>query len=135
MEVEIMLPAPNRPLEVARQVVQEHHHHHDGLRLRFWRGAFWRWHRSHWREAEDAELRAKVYRFTGHAVYMDDKLKEKPWAPTKHKVADVLDALRAVTHLGEQVDQPAWVNADTRQAIERIWWPSTTACSTSRPAR
>ena len=34
----------------------------------------------------------------------------RPWAPNRYKVADLLDALRAVSPLPETVDQPAWLD-------------------------
>lgn len=104
------LPPPNEPLEVARKLVAQRYQEEDGdLVLRCWRGAFWRWERSRWVEVEDAEVRSDAYQFTGDAVYVSDKGVEKPWAPNRYKVADLLDALRAVTHLPETLRSPSWL--------------------------
>lgn len=110
----IVLPSSRTPLPVARSLVEDAYAHPAGSLLRFWRSAFWVWHRSNWLEAEEAELRASVYAYTEHARYVDDFGKVKPWAPNRYKVADVLDALRAVTHLAEHVDQPAWLDGAGR---------------------
>jgi putative DNA primase/helicase len=122
VDIEIMLPSSRTPLPVARCLVENDYSHHDGLLLRFWRGAFWVWHRSHWLEAEEAELRASVYAFTEHAIFIDDKGAPQPWSPNRYKVADVLDALRAVTHLGEHIDQPSWLS--TTQGCDGTRIPS-----------
>lgn len=105
-----LLPSPRQPLAVARVLVDSQYQHSDGLVLRFWRGAFWGWRRSHWLEAEEAELRSSIYSLTEHASYRNDKDKLQLWAPNRYKIADVLDALRAVTHLPELVDQPGWLD-------------------------
>ena len=36
-----------------------------------------------------------------------------PWAPNRHKIADLLDALAAVCFLPETVQQPAWIDGPT----------------------
>ena len=32
------------------------------------------------------------------------------WAPNRYKIADLVAALRAVTHLAETVEMPAWLD-------------------------
>jgi putative DNA primase/helicase len=83
--------------------------------LRHWRGGWWRWGTSRWVEAEHRAVREQAYRFTEQAVY--EKWNEKkeqtelvPWAPNRHKIADLLEALAAVTHLPESVNQPSWTD-------------------------
>ncbi len=105
-----VLPPPSRPLAVARLLVERNYGHPDGLLLRFWRGAFWQWKRSHWIEAEDAQVRSSAYGFTEDATYWNDKGQVQSWSPNRYRIADVLDALRAVTHLGADLDQPAWLD-------------------------
>ena len=36
----------------------------------------------------------------------------EPWAPNRHKIADLLDALAAIVHLPETVTQPSWLEGD-----------------------
>jgi putative DNA primase/helicase len=58
-------------------------------------------------------VRAEIYRYTEHAWYwarQGDKLVEKGWAPTRHKVSDVLDALASVCELDGAQNQPAWLD-------------------------
>jgi putative DNA primase/helicase len=107
------LPPPSAPLEVARQLVAERYTHDGTTTVRFWRGSFWLWMGSHWTEAEEDELRAAIYDYTEHATWLDASTKEprvRPWSPTKAKVSDVLDSLRAIGHLPERVDAPCWLD-------------------------
>ena len=79
-----------------------------------WRGGWMRWYDSHWVEIEEAELRSSVLKRLEHAEYVtkDKEGNEKimPWAPNKHKVADVVDAIRAICLLPETVTAPAWLD-------------------------
>jgi putative DNA primase/helicase len=78
--------------------------------LRHWRGGWWLWQTSRWVEIEDRAVRSLAYDFTEHAVYLDAKGEPSSWAPNRHKIADLLEALAAVSHLPENVSQPAWIN-------------------------
>ena len=81
--------------------------------LRHWRGGWWLWETSRWVEVEDRFVREDAYRFTEHAHYMKPSKAgpvPAPWAPNRHKIADLLDALAAVCFLPETVQQPAWID-------------------------
>jgi hypothetical protein len=68
-----VLPPPSEPMQVARQFVQEHCLHNgssDAVTLRYWHGGWWAWRLSHWVEVENRAVRALLYAFTEHAVYM-----------------------------------------------------------------
>jgi putative DNA primase/helicase len=105
-----VLPPPSAPMAAARELVADRYAHDDGSpTLQHWRGGWWEWRRSHWAEIEPRAVAAVVYDFTENAVYSQgDSL--APWDPTKYKVANVLDALAAIVHLAEDVDQPSWTN-------------------------
>jgi putative DNA primase/helicase len=61
------------------------------------------------RERENRQVRSLLYAFTEHARYRSsDGL--APWAPNRHKIGDVLEALSAITILFDQVDQPCWLD-------------------------
>jgi putative DNA primase/helicase len=111
-------PSPADPLAVARQLIEvDHLHDADGvLVMRWWRGDFYTWTGTHWAETADAAVRKRAYHALEHAQYWkadkDGTLELVRWAPTRRKVGDVLEALQAVMHLGEQVDPPAWVDGD-----------------------
>jgi putative DNA primase/helicase len=103
------LPSPQYPMPVARRYVSDHCMHLDALTLRHWRGGWWQWRTSHWVELEDHAMRSLIYGFTEHAAYEDAKGHTVPWAPTRRRVGDVLEALAAICFLPEEVQQPCWI--------------------------
>jgi putative DNA primase/helicase len=107
--VDATLPAPSEPMAVAR-TMQRHWQLDGHFTLRHWRGGWMRWQKTHWVEADDREVRADMYRRTEHAQYLaGGKAPEsKPWAPTRRKITDLLEAVAAVTHLSASLDPPVW---------------------------
>jgi putative DNA primase/helicase len=107
-----VLPPPSEPMQVARQFVQEHCLHNgssDAVTLRYWHGGWWAWRLSHWVEVENRAVRALLYAFTEHAVYMG-VLAPAPWSPTRRKIGDLLEALMAIVILSDEIDQPCWID-------------------------
>jgi putative DNA primase/helicase len=99
-------------MKVARVLAGERYELPDGTpTLRHWRGGWWEWRTSHWAEAEQRAVRSTAYEYTENAFYEkgDDPA---PWSPNRHKVADLLEALAAIVHLPEDVDQPSWLDGD-----------------------
>jgi putative DNA primase/helicase len=106
----VMLPSPSTPMAVARALVEASFTHRSGeVTLRHWRGGWWRWRTARWVELEQRAMEADAYRFTEHALYMTAD-KTAPWAPNRHKIADLLHALAAVVHLSEEMSMPAWLD-------------------------
>jgi putative DNA primase/helicase len=107
-----LLPPPTEPMKVARVLAQRRYQHEDKdgtPTVRHWRGGWWEWRRSHWVEIEQRAALAAAYAFTEHAFYEGTK-DVAPWAPNRHRVADLLEALAAVCHMPEAVAQPAWID-------------------------
>jgi putative DNA primase/helicase len=107
------LPPPSVPMAVARAFASKFCTHEGQLTLYNWRGGWWQWRTSHWSELEDREVRSSLYDFTENAFYVhvtDGKSEMKPWAPNRHKIGDVIDALIAVCLLRGDVDQPSWLD-------------------------
>jgi putative DNA primase/helicase len=105
------LPSPAKPMAVARVFVAKNHQTENGeLTLHYWRGAWWSWRRSHWRESEPREIRSELYSFTEHGTYKNDKDKIVAWAPNRHKIGDLLEALGAICLLADDTDQPSWLD-------------------------
>ncbi len=107
------LPPPTDPMAVARGFVTECFENAEGvLVLRYWRGGWWRWRTTHWLEWELKAVQQAIYQYTEHASYsvkLKDGPGERPWAPNRHRVADLLEALAAVCLLPETVSQPSWI--------------------------
>jgi putative DNA primase/helicase len=110
------IPAPTDPMAVAREMVAERFTHDDGaLTLRHWRGGWWRWLGPRWAEVEHATVREQAYAFTEDASFMKPGKNAGPpelvgWNPNRHKIADLVEALAAVTHLDESTAQPGWLD-------------------------
>ena len=106
----VTLPAPTAPMAVAQALLDARYQTAAGARtLYHWRGGWWRWQTTRWVEVEHRQVRADAYRFTEHAEYVADD-KACAWAPTRHKIANLLEALAAISHLGEHTGQPGWLD-------------------------
>lgn len=103
------LPAPTEPMAVARHLLGEFTVDDDLLTLRSWRGGWMRWTGPHWSEVEPAEVRSELYRKVEHAMYPAGKGLLAPWAPTKHKITDLAEAMAAIGHLPASIDAPTWI--------------------------
>jgi putative DNA primase/helicase len=103
-----ILPNPSDPMAVARVLQAERFAHVHGPTLRHWRGGWWDWRKSHWVEVPDRAVKARAYKFTEHAMYTDEK-GPKPWAPNRRRIGDLNEAMAAVAHLRDDLDQPGWI--------------------------
>ena len=113
-----ILPPPNEPMKVARQLAREHYQLEDGTpTLRHWRGGWWQWQGSHWVEVEQRAARAAAYEFTESRALRDEGRPRRPWSPNRHKIADLLEALAAGVHLPETVEQPCWIDGGDHDGV------------------
>lgn len=116
--VEEEIPEPSNPMAVARHLVPDWHSEDGQLLRRRWRGSWMHWAESSWQELDDQEVRASLYKRLEHATYVSGTDKDghpetRPWAPTKTKIGNLLDALGAITLLSARTDAPAWLDQDT----------------------
>lgn len=91
----LQLPSPANPMAVARDLIEEAKKADMVTR---WRGDFYQWTSTHWERWHDEEVRSWLYRCTEHAVFMtkvkgETGLTAVPWAPTKKKISDLIEAL------------------------------------------
>lgn len=112
---DVVLPPPSAPMNVARELVAERYLHLDVMTLRHWRGGWWEWRGPKWVEVEQRAMSAAAYKFTENALY--GKKTPEPWAPSRKKIADLLDALAAVVHLPERVSMPTWLDGIARDGL------------------
>jgi putative DNA primase/helicase len=106
-----MLPSPTLPMAVAREFIEQCGRADTGeLTFRHWRGGWWVWRQSHWREIDDREMRSMLYRYTENATYVNAKGKVVPWAPNRSRIGNLAEALSAVTLLAADIDQPTWLD-------------------------
>lgn len=108
-------PSPREPLKVARRIAQTRTT--DGVCvIRRWRGDWLEWKLTHWETVEDATIRKLLYSTLEDAEYATkDEIKD--WAPTRHKIANVTEALGAVTHLEDWRNPPEWTSYPSSYAV------------------
>lgn len=104
-----IMPPPSDPMAVARKLVSDKMID-TRLTLRWWRGAWMEWRRTHWSEIDESAVKAWLYQRLEHAVYRAHDGNLAPWSPSRRKVADLLEALVAITLLPATVDAPAWTS-------------------------
>ena len=109
------LPAPSNPMACAREFVATEFAHAEHELLVQQGGQFYRWDGTAWSALDDKDVRTMAYRFTEMATFRyeapDGKLSDKAWQPTQHKIADFIDALRAVAHIPTSTASPSWFGA------------------------
>lgn len=101
---------PRDPLDIARRYVAEHYTLDDLRTLHTHRGDVRAWNGSHYLIIEDAALRAGLYGYTEHARRPAKKDGTEPFRPTRAIVMNIVDALRAATHVDADVAMPSWLD-------------------------
>ena len=120
---QVVVPHPSDPMAVA-EVVLAKLWGGTPPRLLRWRGTFHGWTGSYWEERPDPAVRTELYHLLKRSVYLAGKDKDTgeevhlPWKPTKARIANVVEALEAVTYLDDQVEERCWVAYDGRWTLE-----------------
>jgi putative DNA primase/helicase len=111
---EKVVPPPSHPIAVARLFVAERYTEIGGvLALRHHRGSFHRFVGDHWPEDDERRVAAEAWQWLEHAVYEKNvrgELVLVPFQPTRYKVMNVLEALKAIGHVPESLQPPAWIS-------------------------
>jgi putative DNA primase/helicase len=115
-----IVPAPSAPMAVAREIVKHLYTNPDGFVLRDHRGDFYQWDGTCWPEVDRRDVRGAVYTFLEHTDFMHPKDGRTPFAPTRRKIDDVLDALRAVVILPSRLNAPTWTTTTSRICASEI---------------
>jgi putative DNA primase/helicase len=89
-------------------------------RLIHYRGNFYQWTGSYYRQADDKEIRAEVYRFLNAASAYGDKGQPEPFCPNMRAVNEVLDALKSQILISGDVPAPAWLAGPSRPSATEI---------------
>ena len=111
---DFLVDPPSAPLSVARFIYRLFRLR-DGKGARTlvtWRGTWMLWRKPHWSELGTPQLRSHIYRTLHCATYehqTKDGIEVRAWNPDKRKVANVMEAMEALAHLGAEIDPPAWI--------------------------
>jgi putative DNA primase/helicase len=87
-------------------------HHH--------RGAFYAWNGRAYLERRDGELRSEIYPFLDQSFSADSKGNLSSIKPNASMVTNVLDGLRAASHLDASIAAPAWLRPVSNYPAEEI---------------
>ena len=116
-----VVPSPKSPMAVARALTMALYVNAEVLTLRDHRGGFYEWNGACWPQIDRRDIRGTAYRWLEHARYYDPEKGELPFNPSRRKIDDVIDALRAVVLLESSVEPPYWTSGTTnRPASETI---------------
>jgi putative DNA primase/helicase len=108
-----LVAAPTHPMAVARGLVNEVYLRPEGVVLRDHRGHFYHWDGRCWPEVEQRDVRGTAYQWLEDAAYVHPEKGELPFAPSRRKIDDVVDALRAVVRLESKHEAPTWTDGRT----------------------
>jgi putative DNA primase/helicase len=92
----------------------------DSRTLHHHRGSFYRWNGRAYLEKADGELRSEIYPFLDLSFVKDQKGNLQPIKPNASMVTNVLDGLRAASHLDGSIAAPAWLRPVFSHPAEEI---------------
>lgn len=81
-----------------------------GSTLVCYQETFYRYRGGRWEEFPEASLRAEIYQAFDGTFVADKQGREQRFNPNAHRVSDILDALRAVTHIDPQFTPLCWLD-------------------------
>lgn len=101
---------PTEPIANARLLLSEFFLGEDLHLLVHHHQVFRKWTGTHWAAIEDGEIDSVIWKWLEHAVYLKEAetAKPVPFHPSRAKVAEIVAAVRAITHLPESVLMPSW---------------------------
>lgn len=84
------------PLLIADSLIQQHFLFQEHRTLHYCSDTFWLWDGVHYVELKEGEIRQKIYNFLRDAKELNDAGHTESFNPNKHKVDQIIDALRAI---------------------------------------
>ncbi|HEY3489916.1 MAG TPA: phage/plasmid primase, P4 family [Candidatus Deferrimicrobiaceae bacterium] len=92
------------PYDNARIFLEAEHAHSEGRTLNHFGGVFRQWTGTHWPEADDGGIRARLWAFLAESMVEGDK----QFKPTRSTTGDVLEALKSHAYIPPDLAPPAW---------------------------
>jgi len=112
---------PQDPMPTAEAFVAMHHQHGGTRTLHHHRNEFFAWTGTHYQEQDHAGIRAKLYTWLKRAKRITEEgAPPVDFKPTRNKVADVIEALRAVAYLGSEIEPPALLDPNVQIPPENL---------------
>ena len=104
-----MILSPRNPLASARKFIAVHHTQDSHRTIHRYRGSFYTYTGTGYRETLDEEIRSHLYRFLDQAQCQNSHGNVVPFEPNRNKVLEVLEALKAEALLSPGIERPAWL--------------------------
>jgi putative DNA primase/helicase len=107
------------PMTAAREFVREHFFHDDVQGLYRYRGTFYDWQDTHFKEHDPQSIKSMLYAFLEKARVLTEDGTE-PFNPTSSKVNQIIDAVEAMVYLGRDRATPFWLPPFTERTTEDL---------------
>lgn len=85
-----------------------------------YRGAFYVWTGTHYREYPDEELERDLYEFLNAALALSKRGEVAPYNPTKNKVLEIVHALRRGCLISRDWNTPCWLGTPKYRAAANL---------------
>ncbi len=100
------------PLRIAEALIEEHYLYERDCTLHYCSDSFWHWNGTKYVELEEHSIRQSIYTFLRDAKELASVGHLEDFNPTKHKVDQIIDALRAIRYLKHHpVRGSIWIDA------------------------
>lgn len=103
-----ILPSPNAPRAVAKLFLTSQCIQEGALTLRHWRGGWWLWTGTCWRETSRDDILARLYDFTDGASYGNAKGEVLSWLPNKYRISNLMEALKTACLMDDDINPGHW---------------------------
>ncbi len=94
----------------------DEHARRAGRRCIFWRGGWYQYTGSHYRQLEETELHQQLYELLEDAYYVNKDGVHVPWNPTSSKIKSLTDTMRAQA-LQNKSAEPGWLDGRKDRVI------------------
>jgi putative DNA primase/helicase len=115
------IAAPSNPMPVGREFIAECYECQSELWLRTHKGDFYTYQDGAWPEAEDRRVHSQLWHWLEPKQYMKkvkDGFEATAWEPNIHKVTNVIEAMKAITHLDGNHEAPLWTDKPPLYALD-----------------
>ena len=104
----VLNPSRTRPSALAFR--REHYHHAEDVILRYYAGDFYCWSKNHYKQIPTEVIKGDVLDWLTKAVKLDRHGKQVPFPANNKNVNDVVEALKSVCLLPEEIEPGTWLD-------------------------
>jgi len=112
--------SPSDPMTSARKFISSHCTKNGFRTVHYYRGGFYRYTGTHYKELNNDDIKSELWEFLDKALRINSEGKLVPFEPTKYKVANVLDALKAKALVSSDIELPVWLDNSNGFSADEI---------------